>query len=90
MYHIRKVTIGNKDMLVCTTLYNDKGYGDRSLIFFSYDDGKPEYTGRIDNVADELITNIIKYDENKLVVTGLPAHSRVIEFVQATPNNEWI
>ncbi len=84
------MTVGGRDMLVCSTLYNDKGYGDRSLIFFSYDRGGPTFVGRIDDVADELITNILKYDENKLVVVGLPGQMRVIEFVQQSPDENWL
>lgn len=77
-------------MLVCTTLYNDKGYGDRSLIFFTFDGGQPAFVGRIDNVADEIITNILKFDENKLVVVGLPGQMRIIEFAQQLPDENWL
>ena len=90
MYHIRKVTVSNKDLLLCTTLFNDKGYGDRSLLYFSFDDGKPLLFGRIDNVADDLITNILKYDENKLVVIGLPGQVRIIEFLQPSNSSTWL
>lgn len=75
---------------MCSTLYNDKGYGDRSLIFFSHDEGIPVYMGRIDNVADDLITNISKLGANKLIVIGLPSHMRVIEFVDQPVAQAWI
>ena len=77
-------------MLVCNTLYNDKGYGDRSLIFFTYDTGQPVFVGRIDNVSDETITNILNFDENKLVVVGLPGQMRIIESAQQSPDENWL
>lgn len=80
MYHIRSIDVGTRKLLVCSTLYNDKGYGDRSLLFFSYEGGVPSLVGRIDDVADDLITNILRYEDNKVVVLSLPAHMRIVEF----------
>lgn len=77
--------VGGRHLIACSTLYNDKGYGDRSLLFFSFEDDEPAYVGRIDDVADDCITNLLRFENNKLAVLSLTANLRVVEFTPTIP-----
>lgn len=72
--------MGTERVMVCSTLYNDKGFGQRSLYFIRYTGGKPQVIGRLDDCSDDIITNF-DIDGERIVVLGLQGNVCMIEFL---------
>lgn len=69
-------------MIVASSMFNDKGYGDRSLLFFKVGKGPSlELVGTIKEASDDVITDILVF-EGKIAVLGMQANLRLIEFKQ--------
>lgn len=79
LYKFRRIMLASESIIVASTLYHDKGNGDRSLLFFSTAKGNPTLVGRIDDCSEELITNFYVF-ENKIAVVGVNSTFRLIEY----------